>query len=503
MIDNEEKLKSINDSPISITTPIISSARYSTILPTYNPKNNSSLFQYTCINCNQLPEIININFLIHSITLQCPIHNIYDISITDYLQAMKKKFKCNLCQSIDSLEYCYNCDLIFCFNCISNKKLHNQNHFTVNMIDFPIKCNSHFNEYYSNFCTDCKKNLCNKCLSENKNHINHNLLNYDVKIKNLLSPDDLNKINRDVAEYENILSVEKYSDLLTLNFLLINSYMKYKQNYLYTYNLKIYSNILSDTNNLNILRFKNLEQQKKCLNDFNRKCGTNYNKNESNIKLLGKHIDNEIYNLLCGAKFEQLKELSLFYNQISHIHLISKQLNKFCNLRKFSMSYNQTNDIILLDKLDFSTLKELNLSHNEIENIDFIKKIKLDELEELNLSHNNIKDISNLEKISKIKKINLSFNHINDLSIFQNFEKLININVSNNEIGDNSHIDKIKFKNDMELDFSYNKIRNIKIFEKIGKIENLNLSFNQINYEIAKNKDILINLNKMVDILIV
>jgi len=138
---------------------------------------------------------------------------------------------------------------------------------------------------------------------------------------------------------------------------------------------------------------------------------------------------------------------------LSHQNLGNKGIQKLklinYNIVELNLSWNNILDIKVLEKVKFNKLEKLNLRGNEIsDNINILENVDFKELKELDLSENNISDIKVLEKVK-----------------FNRLEILI---LGGNEISNNINIlENVDFKELKELDLSENNISDIKVLEKV------------------------------------
>ena len=127
-------------------------------------------------------------------------------------------------------------------------------------------------------------------------------------------------------------------------------------------------------------------------------------------------------------------------------------------------------------KTNFNELKCLYLDKNNIININVFLNVNMIHLESLNLSNNKINDISIFEKA--------------------NFNQLKYLYLNNNNISDINVLDKANFFFLIEMNLANNEISDIGVFVKVNfyQFDHLILTNNKINYCLAKNKDIILNL---------
>ena len=118
------------------------------------------------------------------------------------------------------------------------------------------------------------------------------------------------------------------------------------------------------------------------------------------LDLSHKHLGNERLQQRLNLINDNIIELNLSWNNISDIKILEKV--KFNKLEKLDLGWNKiSNNINILENVNFKELKELNLYHNNISDIKVLEKVKFNKLEKLNLRVNNISNISSI--ISKLK----------------------------------------------------------------------------------------------------
>ena len=130
---------------------------------------------YTCSECELIPEILDVDYSIGEIEFNCKVHGIKKMPLKKYLLEMSKhnyfNKKCSFCEIIQKNEtnkifdYCLYCKKIICQKCQS-KHSHTQ---ILKLNDLDNKCLKHHNKLYSFCCFKCKKNYCNSCL-EHEDH---------------------------------------------------------------------------------------------------------------------------------------------------------------------------------------------------------------------------------------------------------------------------------------------------------------------------------------------
>ena len=160
------------------------------------------------------------------------------------------------------------------------------------------------------------------------------------------------------------------------------------------------------------------------------------------------------------------------------------------------------NGLEILSTIEFEEAKNLSLDDNSLINIKPLRTMKLSQLLVLNLDNNQISDLSVLAQVKfyQLQKLWLNNNNIKDISVFENvkFNFLQGLWLNNNSIEDISVFEKMKLNSLQKIYINNNLIKNIDCLEKI-KLKNLQLlSFtnNQIDYNIQKNKNIIVNIKE-------
>ena len=86
------------------------------------------------------------------------------------------------------------------------------------------------------------------------------------------------------------------------------------------------------------------------------------------LNLSDKNIDDEGLVTLCNMKFNNLNQIILASNNISHIKPL-ENINKNCKLISLNLMNNNISDISVLERMNLIELKELLLKNNIIEDI--------------------------------------------------------------------------------------------------------------------------------------
>ena len=395
-------------------------------------------FYFSCKNCKHVPNIFlsdDKNLFIYCKNCGTKsnekIENIVNFN-SDWITNEVIKF-CNTKheEKILSVIYCKTCNLFLCEKCLKEHKQNKKNHVYIKLNKLKINfCNFH-NEKLSEFCYDCKEEICKKCLNKHNIHktekiekIYKNKNSENLKNFNIFLEKAENSIKN---KYENLKENITYLQNITIKDEESKEQLnKINQNFLdYFYNdLKFVQNLLFLAKILYISSIK--------IKEFvdNRK-----EQKEKFLILISKYYDEE--------NFEKFKKFN------------NKEKGKFLTyLEKFSEKEIE-NLNLYIDSI-FDPKKYQNVSDFD-KTKDFIEK-------NINLS-------SKLKKFITIEKMNNSDNYINidkTLNKFENINKEINSFESDYVL---SLVGKYLEKNGTELNIS--KTKN----EKLHKIELLSLQY--------------------------
>ena len=438
---------------------------------------------YCCTECDLIPKILDIDYSTGDIEFECKVHKVKKMSLKKYLLEMSKNIyfnkKCSFCEKIqnedpDSIfDYCLFCKKIICPNC---KKKHN--HLQIlKLNDLDNKCSKHHDKLYEYFCFKCNENYCGEC----KEHDEHgeNASSHDFMPSTEI--DTLKKCNELFKKEMKILPY-----LIKINDLLITSQSKYSFNYFHNTNLRVASNsflktdlFLNEINEykeklkLNKTMFssfvhpisqakkfiqnvqKDIEEQKKLLQEFNELYKTSLDGNEIKIELNNKNIGDSGFQLLSKIKFQKCEKYKLRGNNISNLQPLVNLANK--KIRKIDLSFNTINDLTPLKDVncDLEGVKELYVNDNEIEDISvFGMKDLFPQLKILNICNNRIKfelndtkqlleELSDRLLIFKYKDIDNNYLVRNFSSVLTNEEDIDFLNERFKKI--NPNIKKINY----------------------------------------------------------
>ena len=226
-------------------------------------KNDENSKIYTCNKCLIVPEITNMNYSENKISLKCPFHETQELLLNDYLNNNQNQV-CNTCNKniINNKFYCHQCKTILCSDC---KSTHTNEHNLVDINEYNIKCQIHYDNKYLYYCYNCSSNLCEEC------HLNHDNEHNIIPLSNLsIKNDEMDYITNKNKEYEKI--IQNYKNFISLNNILLDTYNIYCNNFYYMKNLRNIIRFMqtSDINKNIIDHMQNdLQKQNTILEKFN------------------------------------------------------------------------------------------------------------------------------------------------------------------------------------------------------------------------------------------
>ena len=401
---------------------------------------------YTCVNCSLIPEITDINYPDNRISIKCPFHKTNELLINDYLNNKINQL-CNFCNKYtsnnNSIYYCYQCKKKICPEC---KETHAKEHNLINISEYNIKCQIHYDKKYLYYCYNCSSNLCEECNLKHDNE--HNII---LLSNNLLKIEEIDYITNKNAEYEKI--IQNYKNYIYLNNLILDTYKTFSNNFYHIKNLKNIIRFLQNTdinNNIITSMQKDLEKQKAILEKFNEEYETELKIDTKVVYLNWKNITKEALENLCKIEFNEIKEFQSVGTNIENILFLKN--SKFPKLQELYLTDNYIIDISVLEYVEFEHLKIIYLNKNKIKDISVFGRVKFIELNKLFLDSNCIDDISVLEKspLVNLENVNLNDNFINDIKVLNknNLVRLRFINIKRNKI-DYTLKDNINIINDL------------------------------------------------------
>ena len=488
-----------------------------------NDKVNIESKNIICPKCN---ENIKLSFKNYKINLfECKNkHRINSILFKDFKNTQiidLTKIKCGVCKKNNKSNTfnnefykCYECNINLCPLC---KTQHNKTHNVYNYDKINYLCCKH-NEILTNYCNNCKKNLCIMC---DKEHFGHEIFSlgkmminkneFNLKLEELKK--SIKLFNDNINEIIEILNkVKENLDIYyNLEECLINNFNKDERNFEILYNLNefIYcnQNIINDINNIN--NEKSLENKFNYILGMSNKINKKENKINLVLNIKKEDINKDIY-------FLDNTDNKVFINEKDkeeHHHDFMKELNEsnvelYINNEKYKYQkyFTPTKEGIYEILLKFninikdcsfmfyncSNIIDIDLSSFNSENV--INMLSMFEgcsnLTNINLSEFNTKNVTKMNCMfvgcKKLSSIDLSLFDTKKVEslfcMFQNCSNLTNINLSSfnaenvtNMAGMFYNCSKLE-KIDLSS-FSSNKVSDMRyMFLKCSNLERIDLS---------------------------
>ena len=354
--------------------------------------------QYSCTQCDSVPEITNIDSVLGTVEINCPSHGKKELKIKEYFEGELKylyySYKCNFTNIPQSNflnkqnYYIFNCcpkgdkNEIYCQSCTHLGK--NNNLIKVNELN--CTCKKHFNKY-TKYCIECKKHFC-----EDK----------ECKCGHLGNGNNVIKIESAANENLNTIKEKKKNLELIIKLLntIIETYEKHPSNYFNTLNI----------NNLakaNIGHKRSIKNEKS--DDIMDIVAI---KSE---KILKEQIE-KYESILKGERDKQVYYKELFQKSLKKTEKLEKQILEVVNKRlsvklvgnEIKIDLNNKNvgtiDLKLLSLVPFNNLEEMNLSHNNLQDLAPIENLQAPKLKKLDLGYSAINDITALKKLVEKQK---------------------------------------------------------------------------------------------------
>ena len=448
---------------------------------------------------------------------------------------------------IDDLNISYTCE---CYkNCQRNiTKFLDDTLLSVNkeeenniLIDV-FSCKKHKGKKFLYYCEICNISLCSDCLEKEEKHLDHSpkifdlLMNEtDEKIEYIKDKFNLNSYSFDNNSSnflsENLDKLIKYSNFIKFINALINDYNNYTcySHFLIINNLYQFLENLNNIQALelkNDINIKNINNLKKNIND-SPKLITNIiliNCNIYDITLFCKaDLDNlitlnlknnNIFNIeyLPSAKFKQIKTLDFSFNRIGDDNIKYFSQLKFKKLNSLNLYGNNFSDFKLFELCNnkyLKNLKKIYVGSNQFKNSEInitFDTFKLKEIALINgiLNNESINFIHNF-KFNNLKRIFLNNNNLSSLSFI---DKLELPNIKEIWLNDNlidEYYPLCKYKTLKVIKIKKNKITNINnlisFIDKFTKLSEIDISDNNIDLNDIKNKQIISDAQKKLDII--
>ena len=504
--------------------------------------------QYLCPKCLIPHEIRHINEETKEIEIHCANKCQTKYSIKEYLTHMCRTsyfyYKCECCKKkiqknfkIDDgniFKYCFECNKIICLQCFdfNHQKLNHKN--VVQSNEIFNKCSHHPNEDFIQFCINCSTHLCQKCtFTPHKGHIL-------VTLNSILpTQKEIDKFNNKKEEYINkknelLKQIEDIENLIYLNDIVLQTYLKHQRNYYYIINiLNLYNNNINndemllnndidDGEEVNINDI--IERNNRC-NTLDKKVRKNYLKRKVNLKnneydsdtkesvASAKEISSykkknhkfskfhddsmdkkDLKELLTNiVKNKERKEKSIDRIELSDDEKEGKENKKIVNRRnvdepglRFASEKNRDRHRSqeVRTVYDLEGNEYLEKFTKEFGNKPFLDKRKI-ELWGMKMGKEGLLTIiNNKHKFMEIEELTLGRVKLNSIDFLENInlDRLRVLNLELNRISDLNIFSKLYLKNLETLNLSNNSITSIDILSKttMNNLENLYLSRNFI-----------------------
>ena len=505
--------------------------------------------QYLCPKCLIPHEIRHINEETKEIEIHCANKCQTKYSIKEYLTHMCRisyfYYKCECCKKkiqknfkIDEgniFKYCFECNKIICLQCFDfmHQKLNHKNVVPSNEIF--NKCTNHPNEDFIQFCINCSTHLCPKCtFTPHKGHIL-------VTLNSIIpTQKEIDKFKNKKEEYNNkkkelLKQIEDIDNLIYLNDIVLQTYLKHQKNYYYIINvLNLYNN---NINNNEIISNNDIDDEEDLDDIINRsnRCNTldkrvrkNYLKRKVNnlkndydadtkesigsAKNIGTykktkkkfskfHDDNidkkDLKELLTNiVKNKERKEKSVDRFELSDDKVNKKKENKKIvnrrNIDEPGLRFDSEKNRERHCSQEVRTGLELEQGNEYLTNFTkeygnkpFLDKRKI-ELWGMRMGKEGLLTIiNNKHKFIEIEELTLGRVKLNSIDFLENIklDRLRLLNLELNRISNLNILANLYLKNVETLNLSNNSISSIGILSKtsMSNLQNLNLSRNFID----------------------
>ena len=278
-----------------------------------NQTENENFNNYHCKKCGEIPLI---DFSFYDFNIICSNHKILNIPIDQFYNYVNLDYKCLICKKNSKSNifiYCYECDNIFCNQCINNHNKKNSHFTTNNIFEKNTICKLH-NKKYNKFCIKCKLNLCELCensynhyteLFEDIYPLNEDIKNFkNIAVQILKNNLEENETLNNQENEETIFNNNLENEAVNIKLLFADNFSKAISNYNYISNI---NNIIKCTVIKNTI-IKNLKNEIKFIHDKIPKYDINNIENKTPIKSISKQITNDFNSqTFCMKKLNDIK----------------------------------------------------------------------------------------------------------------------------------------------------------------------------------------------------
>ena len=412
--------------------------------------NNIPNDQYSCTECNLVPEILTIHYEKGIIKFNCPNHKDKEMTLKEYFNK-ELTYLCNNCgkyftqikeKSVlnNIFNFCIKCKKNLCKKCSIN---HEHKSSFIKISESKIKCNTHLNNKFVKYCKECKTHFCK---------------NDQITCNDVI--DDIDKaqeihINTIKNKRDNLIQkLEHFQRLIKFLDTLLVTYEKYPSNYFHYINIVNMALDIEDDNerdNEKGTKIKKKKKTKKLKGSENGMIDKKDNSQKEKITEKDKETKNEK---------EEIKE-----NKDIKMNVINNKKDFINN--KMNVIYNQENIINSSNQVK----ENKNTKYIENNNININKKEEKDKV--ININKETIQN--NTDKLNIIEKPIINNNRENSDVVNKNDNQYNN---------DEDIIQKdIKLKED---------VKRQKLFSKMNKLDKKIENSSKANLEIKIKDDALV-----------
>lgn len=443
-------------------------------------KHDLIVNDYLCIECNEIPEITNVDYDKNILEKKCP-KSKKMMSLSDFINEIKNQNNnmickiCNKTNDVDGFKFCYLCNKIICPVCFIK---HDKNHNMIDYHEYNNKCKIHFNQIYTSFCLFCKKNICFEC-KKSKDHKQHKRYDFieiipqESEIEQIKDFCSKLKNNLEIIEHETMREISELKNTKEERLLIIDQInQQQNENKIKEINQKLADLeefYIKKLNEIYLIYINDTEKVKEYYNNLKAKyekekqiisnaIKINYNKAKFTVQNRYDTFINELQNFQ--------KQLKLKYNNIIELNDIIIN-SYFKNKNQYYYIINVENIINSIKKykeeIPQLLIKELN------------KKYKLSltekniEIEKNIITNQGIKNIIKRIDEDKVERLYIHTSNVNSLSFLMNcnFKNLENLFIINCNINSIESFRKVQTPHLKILDLSLNKIRDIESIKYI------------------------------------
>ena len=520
-------------------------------------KHDLIVNDYLCIECNEIPEITNVDYDKNILEKKCP-KSKKIMSLSDFINEIKNQNNnmickiCNKTNDVDGFKFCYLCNKIICPVCFIK---HDKNHNMIDYHEYNNKCKIHFNQIYTSFCLFCKKNICFEC-KKSKDHKQHKRYDFieiipqESEIEQIKDFCSKLKNNLEIIEHETMREISELKNTKEERLLIIDQInQQQNENKIKEINQKLADLeefYIKKLNEIYLIYINDTEKVKEYYNNLKAKyekekeiisnaIKINYNKAKFTVQNRYDTFINELQNFQkqLKLKYNNIIELndiiinSYFKNKNQYYYIINveniinsikkykeeiqklliKELNKKYKLSLTEKNIEIEKNIItnqgiknIIKRIDEDKVERLYIHTSNVNSLSFLMNCNFKNLENLFIINCNINSIESFRKVQTphLKILDLSLNKIRDIESIKYIKanSLEVLNLCMNNITNINVLEDEIFKTLKEINLSHNQISDISVFNKVKfkKITTIILEFNNIRDFRFLNKEHLKNL---------